>query len=1810
MGFECGPEVSYYSAPNFFPSIGMGSYQINDSTVPHNCTLNYTVGGTDTRAIPLQISSVSSGPITMQATSFNLGGTPPDSTAPALVSASLSPAPAGRGTEVVASASFDEDLAATPQMSLQGQTMVVTGSGTGWTGRVTLSETSFSDGAAALSIAGVVDAAGNAADSIASAASMNIDVTGPSLTAATLTPSVIGAGGQAVATLTYDEALVTAPSVSLQGQAMAVTGSGTDWSAQVSVSAPDFSDGAASLSVSGGQDALGNPASLGVTLPSATLDLTAPQGSAVLSQNLARAGETVTLTLSFSEGLAAVPTVTIGGEAASVSSNGGGYDASLVIPNSLADGQATILIAAQDAAGNDAVFASLPSLTIDSSAPSVTAASLTPSLGRAGQEIVAQLSYSEALTSAPSFTLGNVAMVLSGSGTSWQGRVTLSEAEFSDGPAQFAATGGADAAGNTVPDYTGDSVTVDFTSPNLSIDAIPATLSGALTLTIRADEAVTGLGLDDFAVMGPVGVSNLTGGPTLFSAVLTPSADGAFSVGIASGAAQDTAGNDSGAVSAVSGSVDISAPRALSITRSAPLSEITNADTLTWQVGFSETVSQISGDDFTLTGRTATLAVSASSGASVLVTASGGNLADGSGTVSLGFAGGQDIVDAAGNALDINSLSTPAESYSLDNTAPEITSVSVTPANAGLGQAVTAALTLSEDLAQPPVLRLQGQEMTLLGGPRSYSGQITVGNPLSTGVAALSITGGADAAGNALVVSAGLPSIDIDTEAPLPRLTAITPSPTNAAQIVLEVDFGEAVTGFEASDVSAALGSASLPVAVAPLIGERYRLTLDMAGAGGATGSVSVSIAAGAAQDLAGNPSGASAVASLSYDVQPPEVSLSSTTPASFATGLLEVRIGVSEPVEGLLAAASSLVIGNGSIEGSSPANAQELILTIRPTSSGQVTLAVPSGWVSDALGNASTSTPSLSRSYEPDLSAPQVVSFLRAGGAPAVTNADTLTWRITFSEEITGLTANDFTLTPAIATLSLSGQGADWAEVTASGGGLASHDGTLGIALRSGAGLTDLAGNGVTGPATGESYELDNTAPTLVSTSLTTGPVRQGDLVRATLRFSENLLAPPVLRLGGVAMSVSGSGSQFTGELTIGASAPNAGSAALSIEAVSDLLGQSANLFSNLPSIEIDRSAPVANFGSMPTEVTGPFDLALGFTESVTGLEVADFELTNLQLTSLSGAGQSYTLSLAPITSGPVAVALRGGGVQDAAGNANPAGASASSSADLTGPSVTLSGVASFPGQSYSVTVAFATPVTGLEISDFDVGAAQVSALSGSGADYTLTVTPSDYAHNVSLRQGAAVDQAGRASLTSNTLANTPDGSQPSASFTAPAQALAPDQSHSIDLSFSEAVEGLGLDDFTITNGTLDGVSGAGTSWSVAFTPDGAGDLVLTLLAGAARDVSGEASQTASLTVSMTGQSQTSSGETQGGGTSSSSSESEGDETNPETETTDSGAGTTTNSAPPAQSTPSPSGQMVSDFMQFRTRSFVQMQPNVTPFLQNTATGVFRANVRQGLGTLDFATAGRGPVWATLQGVLSEDDQSSSDFVLAAFGTHRPVLDRGILGVMLQFDHAETVTNTGAVATGRGWMAGPYFATSLRDQPLYLSGRLLYGQSDNTLSPTGTFRDSFDGTRWLAMLALQGRAELGTTALIPRLGFSQFIDQQEAYIDGFGAMVPDQEITQTEVDLGLSLEHGFEMRQGNLTIEWGASGIWTSLEADGAATLYLADREGGRARLNLGASYQSDGGLSARVMTTLDGLGARRDFRAYGLEASIQFEF
>ena len=98
--------------------------------------------------------------------------------------------------------------------------------------------------------------------------------------------------------------------------------------------------------------------------------------------------------------------------------------------------------------------------------------------------------------------------------------------------------------------------------------------------------------------------------------------------------------------------VDNTAPRVTSITRQTPSSSPTDADSLTWRVLFNEAVQNVNPGDFQVSGTSATLAVAQVGATNAYdVTASGGNLAGLTGTVTLSFANGQDIEDSSGNPL-------------------------------------------------------------------------------------------------------------------------------------------------------------------------------------------------------------------------------------------------------------------------------------------------------------------------------------------------------------------------------------------------------------------------------------------------------------------------------------------------------------------------------------------------------------------------------------------------------------------------------------------------------------------------------------------------------------------------------------------------------------------------------------------------------------------------------------------------------------------------------------------------------------------------------------------------------------------------------------------------------------------------------------------------------------------------------------------------------------------------------------------------------------------------------------------------------
>ena len=141
---------------------------------------------------------------------------------------------------------------------------------------------------------------------------------------------------------------------------------------------------------------------------------------------------------------------------------------------------------------------------------------------------------------------------------------------------------------------------------------------------------------------------------------------------------------------------DTTAPRVASIVRGTPASSPTNADSLIWRVTFSEAVSNVDTADFAVTGTTATLSVSAVSGVTGAydVTASGGNLAGVTATVTLSIATGHDIQDAASTALT-NTTPTGANdnTYVVDNTAPTVTITGVPTTSIA---AFTATFTFSE----------------------------------------------------------------------------------------------------------------------------------------------------------------------------------------------------------------------------------------------------------------------------------------------------------------------------------------------------------------------------------------------------------------------------------------------------------------------------------------------------------------------------------------------------------------------------------------------------------------------------------------------------------------------------------------------------------------------------------------------------------------------------------------------------------------------------------------------------------------------------------------------------------------------------------------------------------------------------------------------------------------------------------------------------------------------------------------------------------------------------------------------------------
>ncbi|MDE2620853.1 MAG: cadherin-like domain-containing protein, partial [Sphingomonadales bacterium] len=182
-----------------------------------------------------------------------------------------------------------------------------------------------------------------------------------------------------------------------------------------------------------------------------------------------------------------------------------------------------------------------------------------------------------------------------------------------------------------------------------------------------------------------------------------------------------------------------------------------------------------------------------------------------------------------------------------------------------------------------------------------------------------------------------------------------------------------------------------------------------------------------------------------------------------------------------------------------------------------------------------------------------------------------------------------------------------------------------------------------------------------------------------------------------------------------------------------------------------LDTTPPTAAITSDAFGVAnGEVSFTVTFSEDVTSLDASAFAVTNGTIVSVSGSGSSWSVVVTPAAGveGDLGLALLAGTVSDAAGNLNTESASALQAIDTLAPVVTITDDAAATATGVvTYSLAFAEAVTGLDAADLLVGHGTVTAISGSGSTWTVSVTPDagfEGAMTLQLKAGAVSDAAG----------------------------------------------------------------------------------------------------------------------------------------------------------------------------------------------------------------------------------------------------------------------------------------------------------------------------------------------------------------------------------------------------------------------------------------------------------------------------------
>ena len=568
-------------------------------------------------------------------------------------------------------------------------------------------------------------------------------------------------------------------------------------------------------------------------------------------------------------------------------------------------------------------------------------------------------------------------------------------------------------------------------------------------------------------------VTGLAGSGSQYLVTVSAARDGTYNLdlvssghGIADTASNpliDTAPTGADHTYTVSATVtDSTAPTLASIERSDPSGELTPASTLVFEVTFSEAVQNVDAGDFELSGTGAgSITVSAVSGDTYNATVA----VNTDGTFNLNIAGGHNIEDLAGMGLSSVTPTGADQSYTVDRTAPSVTSIVGNNPSGELTSEPTLVfeVTFSEDVTgvnQTDFVLSSGgtgagSVTNLAGSGSQYLVSVSAARDGTYNLDVTRDSGITDAADNPLSSPAPTGADHtytvsaIPADATAPTVASIERSDpadqaTTSRTLVFAVTFSEDVTGVDLSDFALSPGSTgggsgsgqfTQTSEPATRIADRSTIqdaiTVDRSGT-----ATSVSVAVDISHTYRGDlvidliaPDGTARTLHSRTGGSANDIDRT-YTPDLDGTGIAGGwTLRVSDRAGGDVGTLNgwTLTIGHGTagspVTGLTGFGSQYLV-SVSAARDGTYNLDVTrDSGITDAADNplSSPATTGADHTYTvsaipADATAPTVTSIERNDPAGATTSGRTLVFAVTFSEDVTGVDLSDFALSPGSA--------------------------------------------------------------------------------------------------------------------------------------------------------------------------------------------------------------------------------------------------------------------------------------------------------------------------------------------------------------------------------------------------------------------------------------------------------------------------------------------------------------------------------------------------------------------------------------------------------------------------------------------------------------------------------------------------------------------------------------------------------------------------------------------------------------------------